>query len=560
MTKDTRHDASPWLLSGDALRREIERSGLNRRALLRRGMVLGLAAPIAAGTSLRATTAAPSRQDDEKGGDGTLIVSQAGDPLSFNPDFQVDDSGFLSACNIYSMLLTLDGDYNLLPELAETWEVSDDGLAVTFNLVSGAVWHDGEPVTAADVKFSLEQIMANESAPANSLLGPIESVDAVDDTTVVLNLSAPSASLVGFLGWYGTFILPAHIYEGSDWTTNEANQSPVGSGPFRFASYTPGSSIDLEANFEYFADGPYVDRLIFQIIPDANTALQALLNGEIDLVYTPSPPLSQIATLQETPGIVVGEQVFPSVYYLGFQMETEPTSNLEVRRALAQVIDRQQILDTALGGYSTAATTFYTSVIAWASNTSPDAAVPELDLEAAAAALDAAGYPVVDGTRFTLVLPYFTDSPEYADIAAVIREQLRAVNVESELVALEIGAWGERMRSGDFDIGLIDGFQGPDPANLRIRVGTGGAVNHWRFSDPEVDALLDEGDALSDQDARAEIYFDLQRILAEQLPILPLANYVGFYPYTDRATGFYFAEARGEAGLNRFTLARIEAP
>lgn len=548
---------SPWILTGDALRREIERSGLSRRTLMGRGLALGLGA--AATGSLGRATAAPGRQAEEKGGSGTLIVCQAGDPLSFNPNFQVDDSGFLAACNIYSMLVTLDGNYDILPELAESWEVSDDGLAITFNLTAGAVWHDGEPVTATDVKYSIEEIAANDGAPASSFFTALDSVEAVDDTTVALNLTAPSAGLIGFLGWYGTFILPAHIYEGTDWTTNEANQAPVGSGPFRFVAYTPGASIDLEANLEYFADGPYLDRLLLQIIPDANTALQALLNGEIDLMYSPSPPLSQLPTLEQTPGIVVAEQIFPSVYYLGFNLTTEPTSDHAVRLALAQAIDRDQIVSVALAGNSTPATTFYTSVIAWASNTDPDAAVPAFDLEAAAAGLDEAGFPVVDGARFTLVFPYFTDSPEYGDIAAVVREQLRAVNVECELVALEIGAFGDRMEAGDFDIGLTNGFQGPDPANLRIRVGEGGSINVWGYVNEDVETLFDEGDALSDQAERAEVYFELQRILAEDLPILPLANVVVPYPHTDRASGFYFGDARGQAGLNRFVLARLEA-
>ncbi|MDQ3412981.1 MAG: ABC transporter substrate-binding protein, partial [Chloroflexota bacterium] len=336
MTTRPKHGPPPpWIVTGDAPRQEIERPGLNRRALLRRGLLLGLGGP-AAVTTRQGVGAAPPRQLDLKGGDGTLIVSLAGEPLSFNPNLQFDATGYVVACNIFSTLVTLDADYNVLPDLARSWEVAADGLTVTFDLVRRVEWHDGEPVTAADVKYSLEAIMTDESAPANSILGPIESVDAADDTTVVLNLSAPSASLVGSLAWYGTFVLPAHIYEGTDWTTNEANQAPVGSGPFRFASYTPAASIDLLTNYDYYGDGPYVDRLIFQIIPDADTAVQALRNGEIDLVYSPPMPMSRLAELRQTPGIMVGEQVAPGAYALGFHLEAGPTSKREVRYALAQ--------------------------------------------------------------------------------------------------------------------------------------------------------------------------------------------------------------------------------
>ncbi|MDQ3696070.1 MAG: ABC transporter substrate-binding protein [Chloroflexota bacterium] len=549
---------SPWIVTGDALRQEIERSNLNRRALLRRGLLLGLGGPAAAIASRRGVRAAPPRQLDVKGGDGTLIVSVAGEPLSFNPNLHLDATGFVVACNIFSMLVTLDGEYNLLPDLARRWEVAADGLTVTFDLVRRVEWHDGEPVTAADVKYSLEAIMADESAPANSILDPIASVDAADDTTVVLNLSAPSASLVGSLGWAGTFILPAHIYEGTDWTTNEANQAPVGSGPFRFASYTPAASIDLLTNYDYYGDGPHVDRLIFQIIPDAETAVQALRNGEIDLVYSPPVPMSRIPELRQTSGIMVGEQMLPGVFVLGFNLEAGPTSNLDVRRALAQAIDRQQILEVALGGASDAATSFSSLGITPGSTSGPTdgPTAPALDRDAAAG-LEAAGYPVVDDTRFRLVLPYSTGSPAPAAIAAVIGEQLGAINVETELVALAPGAWEERMRTGEFDLGVIDGSSGP--ATPRALVGTGGSGNYWRFSDPAVDALLDEADALLDEDERAGVDRAFQEILAEWLPILPLASVVAFYPYTERATGFAFAGARGEVGLHRFNLTELDA-
>ena len=533
------------------------KAAVSRRALLQRGLALGLAAP-ALGRFTAGPVAAGRAQTPEKGGQGTLIVTIGGDPLSFNPDFQVDDNGWAPSCNIYNTMVTLDADYAILPELAQSWQVADDGLSITFNLVQGATWHDGQPVTSADCKYTIDQIIATPSAPAQPLLSAISAVEAPDDATVIFRLKQPSASLLSFLGWYGTNILPAHIYRDTDWATNPANQQPIGSGPFRFVGYEAGATIELEANLDYWGEGPYVDRLVFSIIPDANTAQQALLGGEADVVYSPSPARSQIATLQETPGIEVVVAPIPSAYYIGCHMEKEPTSNVEVRRAISQAINRQQILDTALGGYGEVATTFYTRGIEWAANFDPEAQVPQYDRAAAEAALDAAGYPATDGTRFRLVFPYFTASPEFADIATVVKQNLGDVGIEVELVALEIGAWGERMQAGDFDIGLIAGLQGPDPDNLKIRVGTGGGVNHWRYANPEVDALLNEGGALTDQAARAEKYHQVQLILARDIPIIPLAEVVLFYPHSERVSGLYFSDAKGRIGLNRFTLTQIE--
>ena len=544
-----------------SLLEEVARRGsLSRRALVQRALVLGLASPgIVRATSRPA--AAGSVQTGQKGGDGTLVVTTSGDPLSFNPDFQLDDNGFLPCANIYSTLLSLDVNFNIIPELAELWAIAEDGLSVTFTLVEGATWHDGAPVTSADVKYTFEQIVANASAPAAGLIGAIASVDTPDARTAVCRLKQPSASIVGFIAWYGTFILPAHVYDGSDWATNPANQAPIGSGPFKFVGYDPGSSIELAANLDFWGEGPYVDRLIFRIVPDPGTALQALRNGEVDLMISPSPPNSEVPALEQTAGLKVIQVQYPSVHYIGFHLEKEPMSKLEVRKAIAQAIDRQQILDLALGSYGGIATTFYTSAIAWATNTDPDARAPEFDKAAAAAALDAAGYPVRGGARFKLDLLYSTSfGPEYGDIATVLKQQLAAVNIDVELVGLEVGAFVERGEAGDFDIELIDGAQGPDPANLRLRIGTGGALNHGRYSNPAVEALLNEGDAATDQAARADIYHQIQAILARDLPIVPLTDVVVNYPHSDRVAGLFFDDTdpvASRVGLYRFTLTRI---
>lgn len=545
----------------EALFQALQHYGVDRRTFLQRAALLSAAGAVGAKldtyrANAQSPEASPAAPAGPKGGDGTLVVSQPGDPLSFNPNYQADDNIFVPGLNIYNTLVTLDSSYQTIPELAQSWETSEDGLTNTFHMVSGALWHDGEPVTSADVKYTFDQIKSDESATASPFFATVESIDTPDDVTVVLNMSAPSASLIPFLGWYGTVILPAHIYEGTDWTTNPANQAPVGSGPFKFASYEAGSSIELEANTDFWGEGPYIDRLVFSIIPDSNTALQALLNGEVD-VLTTNPPLSQVATLQETEGIEVIVAPIPSFYYLTMNFDREYTANVDVRRGISMAVNRQQIVDLALGGYPEVATTFYPESIAWAANTSPEAQVPQYDPEAAAAAFDAAGYPVVDGARFKLVFPFFTDAPEYPDIATIVAQNLKDVNVDVELVALEINAWVERTDSGDFDLGLLGGLWGPDPENLKLRVGTGGGVNSFNYSNPKVDELLAQGSAVIDQTERASIYFEVQEILAQDVPISPLATVVLFYPHLDTISGLPWDDGIGKVGLNRFNITRI---
>jgi peptide/nickel transport system substrate-binding protein len=488
---------------------------------------------------------------------GTAISTITGDPQSFNPAFQVDDNLWPIACNIYNSLFALDNDFNVIPDLATGYEIAEDGLSITVTLNPLATWHDGNPVTSADVKYTLEQIVASPEAPASSLIGALDTVETPDEKTAVLNLSRASGSIIGFLSWYGVFILPAHIYEGTDWATNEANQAPIGSGPFRFVSYEAGSSVELEANTEYFSEGPYLERLIYQIIPDPNTAVQALTNGEID--YIDNIPNAQIPSFEGNPDFKLAPKVYPSPLYFGFNHEFSPLDQVEVRRAIGMAIDRDQIVATALSGYGTPENRYYPSVIEWASN--PDATAPAFDIDGANALLDEAGVSMEGDSRFDVRLLHFTGWQEAADTATVVKEQLAAIGVNVELVLLEFAAWEEQLIAGDFELGLLGGFQGPDPANLSIRWGTDTGLNHWRYSNPEFDQLLVDGDSATTQEERVQAYFAAQEILAEDIPGIPLALQTFTAAFTSRLSGVWLDAddpASALVGMNRFTLTKLE--
>lgn len=509
--------------------------------------------------SMRAQTpsASPVAEIPAKTIKGTAVLANAGEPKSFQGNFQADDNGWPIHCNIYNSLFSLDNSYNVIPELATGYEVSADGLTITIPLQPLATWHDGKPVTSKDVKYTLEQIVSDKAATASGLIGAISKVDATDDHTAIIHLKQPSASIIGFLSWYGVFILPAHIYEGTDWTTNPANMKPVGSGPFKFVSYKAGASIELEANDRYFGEGPFLEKLVFQIIPDDNTQVQALVNGEVD--YLPSLPSAQVATIQATPGFKTAEKVYPSPIYFGFNFKKAPLDKADVRRAIAMAVDRDQILSTALSGLGTTSNRFYPAVIQWASN--PDATAPAFDLDGANALLDKAGLPLKGDTRFPVKLFYFTGWPEVADTATVLKEQFAKIGVTVELVTLEIGAWEDQVRAGDSDLAMLGGFQGPDPANLTSRVGTGGTLNYWSYSNPEVDDLLAKGDAATSQEARVPFYFKAQEVLAKDLPIVQLVLQTYYTPFIDKLSGIWCDPndpASSKVGLNRFTLTKLE--
>jgi len=182
----------------DTLMQALMEHGIDRRDFLIRAGLLGAAGMVATKLNTFQAGAQSPEAGGAKGGDGTLVVSQAGDPLSFNPNYQADDNIFVPGLNIYNTLVTLDQAYAVLPELAQSWETTEDGLTSTFHLVEGATWHDGEPVTSADVKYTFDAIKVDAAAPANAFFASVETIDAPDDLTVVLNMSAPSPSLISF--------------------------------------------------------------------------------------------------------------------------------------------------------------------------------------------------------------------------------------------------------------------------------------------------------------------------------------------------------------------------
>ena len=529
----------------------------SRRSLVRGAAGL-TAATIASMTFPRVMKAqTPVAEIPPKTLGGTAILTISGEPQSFNPDFQGDDNLWPVACNIYNSLFSLDNSFNVIPELATGYEIAGDGRSITIALSPLATWHDGEPVTSADVKYTLEQIVATPSATSSSLLSAIESVDTPDDQTAVLQLSRPSASVIGFLSWYGVFILPAHIYDGTDWATNPANQAPIGSGPFKFVSYQPGATVELEANAAYFGEGPFLERLIYQIIPDPNTQAQSLLNGEIDFVD--GVPNAQVPTFEANPDFKIAGKVYPSPFYIGFNFKNPQLDSVDVRRAIGMAIDRDQIVATALSGYGTPENRFYPSVIEWASN--PDAVAPAFDVDAANALLDKAGFAKEGDSRFSVRLLYFSGWQEAADTATVLKEQLAAIGVAVELVLLEYAAWEEQMTKGDFDLSLQGGFQGPDPANLALRWGTGNTLNRWSYSNPRFDDLLVQGDSALTQDERAPFYFQAQQALAEDVPSIPLALQTFFAGFTSGMSGVWLDPddpAASQVGMNRFTLTKLE--
>lgn len=482
---------------------------------------------------------------------GTLVIAISGDPKSFNPDSQVDDMGYPIFSVIYNKLVTLDINYNVIPDLAYKWEASPDGKVYTFYLYPNATWHDGVPVTSEDVKWTLEAIKKFKGiAYGNIKAENIEKIECPDEHTVKIYLKEPFAAFLQFLAWYGTFIMPKHIYEKyEDWMdpNNPYLNKPVGSGPFKFVEWVKGDHVTVAANEKFFKGRPYLDKIVYRIIPDPTTAVQALLKGEVDYLHM-RPPLAEVPKLQKTPGINVMIRPTPSRYYIGFNLEKAPFNDIRVRRAIAMAINRTEIVRKAYQGYAFEAKGFYIPAISWAFN--PNIDVPPFDLKEAEKLLDEAGYTKgPNGIRFKAKITYFTIYP-CEQVCTVIRDNLKKIGIDVELEGLEIAAWEEKVvKRKEFDMALCDGFHGPDPDNIRFRYGPGAYINFAGWNNSEAKELLDEASKTVDQEERRKMYWRVQELMAEELPYIPLVDLVWIYVSRSEFHGFpWEPESQGKVG------------
>lgn len=466
---------------------------------------------------------------------GTLImgITQGWEPSTLNPNITW---GSGPADKIFNGLIEFDLDLNPKPDLAESWNISEDGKTYTFHLVRNATFHDGTPVTSADVKFSIEEMAKPYNPVASLSWQALESVETPDDYTVILKLKEPSSSLLYMLalGTPGLAVMPKHLYEGTDILSNPYNQKPIGSGPFKFVSWQKGNQIVMERNENYFKEGlPYLDRIIVRVMADGNVAALALENGEIDYASL-ALPISATKRLQDLDNIDVvfnGREGLGVIFMLIMNHDNAYLGNPKVRQALAHAIDRDLINELVYLDTQKVAKSSVSSTVGWAFN--PDAHQYEYSPEKANQLLDEAGYLMQsDGKRFSLTVHNYAGIPDRLKMLDIMREQLREVGIDLKVItkegaALRADVYGNR----DFDLFLVFWWTGPDPAvhlsQLLHSREFGRKLDEYsnniiHYQNDRVDQLLDAASKEADRDKEAQLLYELQDILARDLPFIPL--------------------------------------
>lgn len=421
------------------------------------------------------------------------------------------------------------------PELAESWSSSQGGRVFTFHLRRDAKWHDGQPFSAADVRFTLLDVIQPRTSGAT--LRSLVSVATPDPHTAVLNFSrpAPEYLLMAALASGGLSILPEHLYRGIELSRNPLNNAPVGTGPFRFKEWKRGSHVELVRNDEYWDDGkPYLDRIIVRYIRDAGARAAAVEAGEVHVaVNNPFPP-PEIRRIARLPGFVIETRGYETNRWqmvLEMNLRNPVLAERQVRRAIAHAIDRDFLVDTIYYGFARAATGPVPAL--QTRHYTDDVPRYPHDPERAGALLDEAGFPVgPDGTRFRLRLlasPWFAENLKTAHY---LRQALQDLGIAVTLETPDrAGAIQKIYTDYDFDLAISNSVAGGDPLlQTTIWYTTEGILagaafrNASGYSNPAMDALVEQAAIERDEERRRELLHRFQRLAMEDLPILHLVE------------------------------------
>lgn len=434
------------------------------------------------------------------------------DPDYLDPHMATASISFQMILNMFEGLFAPETDGSLSPAVAEEYTVSDDGLTYTFNIRDNVKFHDGSPVTVKDVVYTFERLMGTKTGqPLKGIFTNVESFEAKDDDSFVMKLKEPDSNFLYSLTALQAAIIPA-ANEGKH------NEKPIGTGPFKFSGYNPGTSLVLEKHEDYWQEGlPYLDKVTFAFQSDDQSALMTLLAGEVDLTGVPAERLAEVEK-----DFNITKQNNNSSLIVTFNQEKEPFNNLKVRQAINMAINKQDIIDSVFSGYATRI----------GSNMSPAMGdyyldglqdVYERDIDKAKQLLAEAGYP--DGFKTTISVSSHNDI--YSKIAQIVVENMKEIGIDVEIEVVEWGIWLERIYFGrDYEMTTIDLTGRPSAYEiLNDYISTNEGENFFRFKNDEFDKVMTDVLKETNQSKQIEMYQRAQEILTEESASVYIADY-----------------------------------
>lgn len=508
----------------------VDKKSISRRRVLRGGVAVTVGA---AATSILAactpSAAAPavsvpnpvatiSDASTPKRG-GVLIAAFSADPAGFDPVQGPSGMSHVVIEQVYSTLMALDPDAQPYPELAESYELSPDGLNYTFKLRKGIKFHNGDPFTADDVKFTFDRLRAKDSGYSyTSQVETISSIEVIDPQTVQFKLKQTTGPFLIYMAFPGSSIVPKKLIESG----HDLNAKPIGTGPFKFVSYEPRSAIKFVRNDDYFQLGlPYFDAMEYKIISDVTALTNALQSGVVNFSNEiPPKDFAAVSTNSELVGLTLEGSRFN---WLMCNNSKKPFDNAKVRQAVSMVLDRQALTDGAFFGYATPILGGVIPKWNWGYADDVKFVGPKGDASAAKKLLADAGFPDGFETSITIASSF----PAQMAMAPIIQANLESIGIKAKIGGVEIPRyWDEVWATSNFDITTMYWLSPlADPDDFVFNnYACSSSTNVQKSCSKELDDLLSKAKGATSQDERKKLYHDLQELTMKEMPIVPLVN------------------------------------
>lgn len=459
----------------------------------------------------------------QKAGGTVHVVVQPEPPLLMQALSQNGPTNMVAG-NIYESLLRYDEKLNPQPSLAKSWEISPDAKVYTFKLQEGVKWHDGKAFSADDVVFSLDKFLREVHPRWRPVANNnIEKIEKVDDNTVRITLKQPFGPLLYALETASAPIVPKHIYEGTDFRANPMNNTPIGTGPFKLKEWKKGSYIHLVKNEDYWMKGrPYLNEIYWQIIPDAAARAVAYETGKVDVLTGGSVDVYDVQRLAKLPNSCMttkGWEMFAPHAWLTVNHRNGILGNKQFRQGLMHAIDREFGRDVIWGGLGKLPTGPISSKTKFYSG---DVPLYKFDPAKAKELIKASGYK--GETIKLLGLPYGETWTRWGE---AIKQNLADVGVNLQIESTDVAGWTQRSGNFDFDLTFNFLYQLGDPAIGVARSYLGSNIvkgnpfgNVGGYNNPAADKLFAEAASAPTDAGRQAKYTELQKLLADELPVL----------------------------------------
>lgn len=451
------------------------------------------------------------KKEEEVKGNKSLIVAQGADARTLDPQKAIDTPTVRVYNQIYDGLVKKDNDMNIVPGLAESWNKVDERRTI-FNLRKGVKFHNGETLTAKDVKFTLDR-MKNQPT-VSFLISEIELVNVIDDYTVEIVTRNGFGPLLSHLSHPGAVILNEKAVTNS---SERYDQNPVGTGPYILDKWLAGDRIFLKANPEYYLGKSAIENIVIKAIPEGTNRTIALETGEADIVYDVDPvDIDKIKSNNDLKFLY--EQSLGNSY-LGLNTQHKPFDDVRVRQAIAYAINVDDIIEVV---YKNTAIPGSSPISPKIPGYNKDVKNYEYNVEKAKKLLAEAGYP--NGFKTSI---WINDNTSRKDIATILQDQFKTIGIDAAIETLEWGAYIDRTAAGEHDmyiLGWVTVTGDPDYGLYPVfhTSAHGRAGNRSFYSNATVDRLLDEARISTDQEKRMDNYREIQRIIQEEIPSITM--------------------------------------